>query len=543
VSASVPACSSPHDGHHASSTGAPHAGSQRCVRPYRPFAGRSPVLIETTAAPEGLHRRVGAPVTPYDPAGMGARGNDVVVAEPPAPAATRSPSDVLRLVVATVALAVLLVIELWFGSTLVTFAHGLLRGLDAVPAWLLDIIVSVTRVVALAFIVGGLVVVMSRRQVRFLLMILFAGGVAALLVLVLGPIDPSAAAPTSHLDGLVAPGFPSAYGLAITGAVVTAAAPWLTRRWRRLAWVLLLLTAFSRFLVAPIAFDSLRGLLIGWFAGSLALVVLGGPSRKPRGAAVAAGLAKAGVPLARLERAGVDARGSTPYFGTTIDGQELFVKALGADERSADLLFRLYRSLVPHNLGDERPFSSLRRGVEHEALLALAVRSHGLRTPSLVALADAEPNAFVLAYERIEGRSLDGVDDDKLDDAFLRAIWTEVVALHAHRIAHRDLRLANIFLASDGEIWLIDFGFSELAASELLIDTDRAELVASTASRVGATRAVDAAVAVVGADALNGVRERLHAWALSGATRTALKQDPTLMPALHENLARAGVAS
>src|SRR5262249_57676666 len=116
------------------------------------------------------------------------------------------------------------------------------------------------------------------------------------------------------------------------------------------------------------------------------------------------------------------------------------------------------------------------------------------------------------------GQSPGGVAVADLTDPFPRAIWTEVGELHRHRIAHRDLRLANLFLGSDGEIWLIDFGFSELAASELLVDTDRAELVASTATRVGATRAVDAAVAVVGADALNGVGGRLRAWALGAPT-------------------------
>jgi glycosyltransferase 2 family protein len=464
----------------------------------------------------------------------------VVVVEPPPVATTRSPSDVLRLIVATVLLLALLGAELWFGTTLVKFAHDLLRGLDAVPAWLLDTIVTATRVLALVFIGGGLVVTLVRGQWRFLVTTALAGALAALLVLVLRPVDPNSAAPTSHLDGLVAPGFPSAFGLAITAAIAAAAAPWLTRRWRRIGWVLILLMTFSRFLVAPVAFDSLRGLLSGWFAGSLALVVLGGPSRRPRGDAVAAGLAAAGVPLAALERAGVDARGSTPYFGTSTDGRPLFVKALGADERSADLLFRMYRGLVPHNFGDERPFSSLRRTVEHEALLALTARSYGLRTPALVALATAEPNAFVLAYEKIEGKSLDGVAVDDLTDPFLCSIWTQVAELHRHRIAHRDLRLANLFLGSDGEIWLIDFGFSELAAPELLVDTDRAELVASTATRVGATRAVDAAVAVVGTDALAGVGGRLRAWALSGATRSALKDDPKLLADLHANLARVG---
>jgi undecaprenyl-diphosphatase len=297
----------------------------------------------------------------------------------------------------------------------------------------------------------------------------------------------------------------------------------------------------SRFLVSPIAFDSIRALLIGWWAGAAVLVVLGAPTRRPTAAAIMRGLGVAGIELKSLERAGVDARGSTPYFGATADGRRLFVKALGADERSADLLFRMYRALVPHNLGDERPFESLRRTVEHEALLALMACEAGVKTPPFVTLAHAEPNAFVLAYEAIDGKSLDGVDVADLDDGLLRAVWTQVADLHRHRIAHRDLRLANVFRGGDGTIWLIDFGFSEAAASDLLLRTDRAELLASTATRVGPERAVAAAVAVVGASGLVGVDERLRPWALSGATRTALKADRSLLPALKAELARAGV--
>ena len=122
------------------------------------------------------------------------------------------------------------------------------------------------------------------------------------------------------------------------------------------------------------------------------------------------GLAAVGVPLARLEQASLDARGSTPYFATGRDGSALFVKALGADERSADLLFRVYRRIQPRDLGDERAFSSLRRAVEHEALVALAARDIGIRTPRLAAFATAEPDGFVLAYEAIAGRSLDRLE-------------------------------------------------------------------------------------------------------------------------------------
>jgi undecaprenyl-diphosphatase len=276
----------------------------------------------------------------------------------------------------------------------------------------------------------------------------------------------------------------------------------------------------------PTGYEPLVALEAGWVAGAAAVVVCGAPSRRPTRAAIAAGLAAVGVPLERLEPLNVDARGSAPYLATGRDGVALFVKALGEDERSADLLFRLYRSIQPRHLGDERPFSSLRRAVEHEALVALVARDAGARTPRLVAVATAVPNGLVLAYEAVDGRSLDRVSDEEFTDDLLARAWAQVLVLRRHRIAHRDLRLANLFLDAQGEVWAIDFGFSELAARELLLATDVAELLASSSTRVGSERAVAAAVAAVGPAAVRGCLDRLQPPMLSGATRTALKAAP-----------------
>jgi undecaprenyl-diphosphatase len=319
-------------------------------------------------------------------------------------------------------------------------------------------------------------------------------------------------------------------------AAATATAPWVPRRWRRLTWTLVIATAVARFVTAPTSFDSAIALLVGWVAGSLALVVAGGPVRRPTDAAVAEGLAAVGVPVSSITKASVDARGSTPYFASTTEGERLFVKALGADERSADLLFRAYRRVTPHDLGDERSFSSLRRTVEHEALVALTARDLGVRTPRFRAFGRVEPDAFVLAYEGIDGSSLDGVEADKFDDALLASIWEQVAVLRRHRIAHRDLRLANVFRASDGQVWLIDFGFSELAASDLLLSTDLAELLASTSLVVGCDRAVAAGVAAVAPEPLARAASRLHPFALSGATRAGLKEQPGLLDAVRSRV-------
>jgi undecaprenyl-diphosphatase len=459
----------------------------------------------------------------------------------------RSPADVLRLAVAAGLLVLLLLVEWLFGDTLLAFGSDLLRGLDALPQWLVDVGAAGTRILAVVVLGGGLVWTLMHQRWRMLVTVAAAGVLAALLFTLLDdlvdladgrkPVDVGEA-----LGPLGGEGFPTAAGIGVVAAVLTSAAPWLSRRWRRAGWVLLVALAVQRFVATPVSFDSLEAALIGWLVGAGMLVALGAPSRRPTMDAVVDGLAGVGLEVPRLDRAGVDARGSTPYFGVAADGDKVFVKALGEDERSADIMFRLYRRVTPRDFGDEKPFTTLRRTVEHEALVALAARDLGVRTPRLRAFATAEPNGYVLAYEAIEGRSLDSVDDGDITDDVLEGCWRLVGQLRQHRVAHRDLRLANIFLAADGSVWLIDFGFSELAASDLLLANDVAELVASSSLPVGPERAVAHAVAAVDPATLAAALDRLHPWSLSGATRTGLKGRPGLLDDLRARVADAVAA-
>ena len=456
----------------------------------------------------------------------------------------RSPADVLRLVVAAGAWLGLLVVRWLFGDTLVAFGSELLRGLDALPPWVVELVVVGTRLLAVVVLGGGLLWALFRQRTRMLVTVVVAGVLASVMFAVVqGVVDVDQGGDPVDVGGRVpgvgADGFPTATGLAAVAAVLTAAAPWLSRRWRRAGWVLLIGLVVTRALATPVSFGTVHALLVGWLSGAGVLVAMGAPSRRPRSDAVVEGLALAGVPVRDLAPASVDARGSTPYFGVGADGDRLFVKAFGEDERSADVLFRLYRRVNPRDFGDEKPFTTLRRTVEHEALVALAARDLGVRTPRLRAFATAEPNGYVLAYEAIEGRSLDRLSDDEVDDRVLGSCWDLVGQLRRHRIAHRDLRLANIFLDADGGVWLIDFGFSEMAASDLLLANDVAELVASSSVVVGPRSAVSHAVAAVDAPTLARALDRLHPWALSGATRTALKERSGLLPDLRRALAHS----
>lgn len=456
----------------------------------------------------------------------------------------RSPADVVRLVTATAALLALLVVEWLFGDTLVAFATDLLRGLDALPQWIVDVVVIGTRVLVAVVFGGGLVWSVAQQRWRMLGTVILAAAIAAagfLLLDALFDTNTGEAAVEIGTDvyAFGRDSFPTAAGVAGAVALLTAAAPWLSRRWRRVGSALLVGLALTHFIANPASFETGRAVLDGWLVGAAVLVALGAPSRRPTRDAVSDALGAVGLPLESLEPAGVDARGSTPYFGVEVGGGKVFVKALGDDERSADLLFRLYRRLVPRSFGDEKPFSTLRRAVEHEALVSYAARDLGVRTPRMRAFAAVDPNGFVLAYDAIAGGSLDRFDDDDITDEVLASCWGLLAHLRRHRIAHRDLRLANIFLDDSQEVWLIDFGFSEMAAPDLLLATDVAELVASSSIPVGAERAVAHAAATVDPALLRQAVDRLQPWALSGATRTAMKERPGLLDDVKARVAEA----
>jgi undecaprenyl-diphosphatase len=437
----------------------------------------------------------------------------------------------------------LLLVQWLFGDTLVGFASDLLRGLDALPSRLLTAIVVGTRMLTFVVLVAGLAWTVIRRRWAAGVTMLLGATIAVLLVSLLsGALDndrvDAVVVPDDDLGALTSGWFPTAVGIGVLAALLTSGAPWLSRRWRQVGWVAVLGLVATRTLTSDMSFGSIQAIVIGWFAGAVALVALGAPPQRADAESIAAGLARVGLPVTSIEPASVDARGSTPYFATTADGGRLFVKVLGRDERSADLLFRVYRRLQHRDLGDERAFSSLRRAIEHEALLALAARDLGIRTPRLRTVASAEPNSFVLAYDAVAGKSLDQLDPDQVTDEVLAAIWQAIADLRRHGIAHRDLRLANVFLADDGEVWIIDFGFSELAASDLLLANDVVELAASSSVYVGAERAAVPALATVDRDTLDRAVERLQPWAVSGATRTAMKQRPGLLDDLRRRLGR-----
>lgn len=333
---------------------------------------------------------------------------------------------------------------------------------------------------------------------------------------------------------------------AAAGAGVAVAGILGRARWaRRTAWA----CATSLVLAGAWSAESVTGRLwlaaLGLAVGALVLLLAGTPSGNPSADDVAAGLEAVGMKPRRVEPHTGDARGSVPWTAELESGTRLFVKTSGAEERIADLLFRVWRRVRLKEHGDERPAASLQQAAEHESLAATRALAAGVRTPRVLGLGRLADGAVFSLHEVIDGRNLvelvEADGPDALGEATLRQIWSMVTTLHRGRIAHRDLRAANVVVADDGEVWLVDFAFADIAAGDELRRRDLVELLASTASLIGVDRAVDAAVTTLGEQTWHEVIPLIQPLASTAATRTALGSDG--YAELREALTRAVQAS
>ncbi len=481
---------------------------------------------------------------------------EIVIEEPEERPIERHPSDVLRLVVALLVALVGFLLATMLNNISEAITVEVIDTVSKVPSVAVVVVITTLLLFAVLLPLLSWGYLAWLRQWRRLGLGLLASAVAMGLVWLIGAevvsrfsspdlvFTPPGWVCGDHLadsNQHCVSGDTSLHSYFLAGGVAffSSLAPWMTKRWRRAAWITITVLAVVRMIQGlhpPL--DEFLVIGIAYAVGAAVLLAFGTPSRRPRGKDIVAALERSGIQLSELKRAGVDARGSTPYFAKTSDGERIFVKVLSPEERSADILFRIFRMFRLKGVGDERPFSSLKRAVEHEAVISLKASSDGVRTPRLEAVADIPPNSVLMAYAMIDGSSLDSVPADELTDEILEGVWDEVAILRQRRTAHRDLRLANVFLASDGQPWLIDFGFSELSATDGQLRSDIAELTASTAAVVGPERAVSNAIAGVGPEAVAEAESRIQPLALSGATREALKTQKGLDDGIRDEISR-----
>ena len=111
--------------------------------------------------------------------------------------------------------------------------------------------------------------------------------------------------------------------------------------------------------------------------------------------------------------------------------------------------------------------------------------------------------------------------------------------LHAHKVTHRGPTADRILLTGDGQAMLLDPGDGDVAASDLQIRLDVAQLIAELALAVGPDRVAGLAVEKMSAGDLVAVVSVLQPVALARPTRKALRRRRDVLPALRTRLLAA----
>ena len=457
--------------------------------------------------------------------------------EPLLPARVHRPSDLMRLLVGVLAIAVLLAVAAFAHGTTSGLEQDINKGTGQAPDLLSKIAGLASSIaillVPVAFAIERLIKRDGLRIADGVLAAVLAHGVtlATDLWVAKGAPDSIQEALTRPSPGDIHALTDPVHGyLAPVIAYMTAVGMSRRPRWRAVLWVVLLLDAFSTLVTGyTTPFSIMLTVLIGWTVAYGTLYAVGSPNVRPTGRTLMAGLRHVGFrPVSAAREEAPDAseigdRGRR-YFVSLEDGPPLDVTVVDREQQAQGFFYRVWRRLTLRGITTRRSLQTLRQALEQEALLAYAAIAAGANAPKLIATSELGPDAVMLVYEHSGGRTLDSLPDDVITDDLLRDTWRQVQALQSRRIAHRRLAGDAILVDRSGMVILTDLRGGEIAASDLVLRMDIAQLLTTLGLRVGAERAVASAVGVLGPDAVADCLPLLQPIALTRSTRATLRR-------------------
>ncbi|MFD7071964.1 YbhN family protein [Streptomyces sp. NPDC059913] len=456
--------------------------------------------------------------------------------EPLLPARVHRPSDLMRLLIGVLAIAVLFAVAAFAHGTTTGLEQDITKGTGQAP----DLLIKMAGLVSSIAVLLVPVVFAIERLIKRDGLRIADGVLAAVLahgVTLAADLWVARSAPGTIQDALTQPQPGDALSDPVHGylapviAYMTAVGMARRPRWRVVLWVVLLLDAFAMLVGGyTTPFSIVLTVLIGWTVAYGTLYAVGSPNVRPTGQHLMAGLRHVGfrpVSAMRADEAldsGDQNDRGRRYLVPLEDGPPLDVTVVDREQQAQGFFYRVWRRLTLRGITERRSIQSLRQALEQEALLAYAAIAAGANAPKLIATSELGPDAVMLVYEHIGGRSLDALEDAEITDELLHGAWRQVKALQSRRIAHRGLTGDAILVDRSGAVFVTDLRGGEIAAGDLLLRMDVAQLLTTTGLRVGAERAVAGALEVLGPDAVADCLPLLQPIALSRSTRAALRR-------------------
>jgi len=477
----------------------------------------------------------------------GAAAPGVVIVENHAERRIRKPIDLLRFVVGCLGIALLAGAGLVAHATAGGAATDIASASNRLPGALLGLLGLASAFALLVLPVALAVRQLVRQQPRRLAEAAATTAVTLAVVVAANTLLRQPVAADLHAALTVTRGGHEATApldgyLAGLAAFVTVIGFSGRPRWRAAVWL-----ALGAYAIASLAasrttvLSLLIALLLGRTIGVAVRYAAGLPSERPSAAEIAEALRSVSLPVTTMRRLGEVHSTPRLYAAATPGGERLDITVFDRDQEAAGALYRFYRRVRLRGQVSRGMPLSLERTLERSALLSYAAADADVRTPRLRALVRAGPEAVVLAHAHDDGMTMAdrAGAGAALTDAQLRRVWDTVLRLHARRVTHRALTADRILVTHDGDIVLLDPSNGDVAASDLQLRLDLAQLLAEFGLLVGADRAADVALDAVGAELLATVVPLLQPVALYRSTRASLRRNGDVLPALRSRLLAA----
>ena len=227
---------------------------------------------------------------------------------------------------------------------------------------------------------------------------------------------------------------------------------------------------------------------------------------------VAAGLGELGVVASGLADSPRHVAGVFHVDGRDGAGRPLLIKVYGRDAYDRQLLARAWRRIWYRRPGPSGALGQL-EAAEHEAFVTLLAARGGVATREVETAGETTAHDALLV---LRGEVF-GLGEERLPE-----VWSALARLGELRIAHQRIEPSTAVVV-DGRAGFVDFGMAAVGPDEHQLGTDRAQLLVTTASLAGPERALDAAVAALGAAGVAGLLPYLQTAAFSPSLRRVLK--------------------
>ncbi|MDR0284434.1 MAG: lysylphosphatidylglycerol synthase domain-containing protein [Propionibacteriaceae bacterium] len=455
---------------------------------------------------------------------------------------------------------------------MVVYAHNTTEGMAAdvrafavllqrilfVPQTVLEMIVILFPPVAV-----GLDLLLRRYPVVALrgLMGLIGGIVVAiLLVFVLAALNPEALVTGLSIhrgtgSSITIPTYVAAITGLLTAVATPASRPTITWSWN-LLWISVVVAVVTTTTSLP---GMAIALLVGRMMGYAVRYGLGVASRRAHGTALVEGIQRAGFAPVRIDRVStvrVSETGATlpgvqtPQFFSdhrlyvmrTLADRIYNVIVLDGDRQVMSVTVRLWRYLRSRAV-ERRPALSLRQTAERTALLSYTVRSAGVATPAVLAIAEAEDSMIIVREATPPSVSFADLEPEQVTDEILDAMWAQILRAHRCGIAHRTLtpdcfRLSREPDAPTSAIWVLGWEAGDVASPELALRIDLTQMIALIATKVDPARAMASASRALTEEQLAPLGPLLQIPAVPKPTRDRLTAPKEVLAKLRTELAQ-----